>query len=174
MLVDRERRVHSHREPRFDANPLSRADRPCRLAFAFDADRRSGGDSLLKLIVALARPRKGHAYAGKAGALQVLELASRDDAKPVDISAKKVEQWLIRVCAYGIINCKSVRHCGLKRRDLRANDIVVIDEQRRSARFRDQFLHGNPADQQLAISSGSKVGWDRSGRLHSRVPLSLS
>ena len=142
-----------------------------RLAFAFDADRRAGLDRGLELVVALARAGEVHRNAGELGLLQPLQLAARDDAEAVDISAKEFEQRLVRVCGDGIMKRDAVGHRALEAGDLRADDIVVIDEQRRAAGFGDQLLGGIAADQQLAVVVGGEMGRDRSGRLHSRSPL---
>ena len=53
--LDRERRIDADRDLGLDADLLGSADRSPRLAFAFDVDRRPGGDRRLELVVALAR-----------------------------------------------------------------------------------------------------------------------
>ena len=74
----------------------------------------------------------------------------------------KIEQWLVRVCGNGIIKCEPVGHRGPQPGDLGADDIIVVDEQRRAAGFRDQLLGRDTADQQLAVAVGREIGRDRS------------
>ena len=169
-IFDREGRVDPDRELGAGAKLLAGEDRAAGLAFAFDADHRARGDPRLELVVALARPGEVHRDAGQLGPLQPLELAFRDDPEAIDISSKKIEQRFVRVCGNGIIYCKAVRHGGPQTGQLRADDIIVVDEQGRAAGFRHQLLGGAVADQEPAVAVGGEIGWDRSGRLHS-IPL---
>src|SRR5438309_6792245 len=58
----------------------------------------------------------------------------------------------------------SIRHRCPETGDLRANDIIVVDEQRRAASLGDQLLRRITADQQLPVVSRREMGRDRSDR----------
>src|SRR5205823_5554470 len=127
-------------------------------------------DARFQLIIALARAGEGHADPGEAGALQMLQLAPGDNPKAFDVPANEVEQLLARICCYGIIERQAVWHRRLQRRDLAADDIIVIDEQGGAARFIDKLFDGPAADHQLAVIGGREIRRNRTRWLHSAPP----
>src|SRR5205085_7099534 len=168
-LLDRKRWRDPHRDLRLDTDIFPGPDGACRLALAFDADRRARPDRRLKLRIALAGACEVDRNAREPGSLKPLQLAFRGDPEAVYIPTKEFEQRLVRICSNGIMQCNTVGHRAFETSDLGADDLIVIDEQRGAARFGDKLLGGNAADKQLAVIRG-KVGRDRSVRLHSRSP----
>src|SRR5207248_11103567 len=102
-VLDRERWIDPDRDLGTDAAALGGEDRTPRFALAFNADRRTGGDSPFEFVVAFTRAGEGHGNSGELGALEALELTFGDDPEAIDIPADKVQQRLVRVCTHRII-----------------------------------------------------------------------
>src|SRR4029453_17886928 len=108
-----------------------------RFALAFDADSRSRFHGRFQLCIQLARTGEVDRDAREPGVLEPLQLAERNNPEAVYISPKKLEQRLVRICSNGIMQADPVGHSAFEARDLRPNDIVVVNEERRAAGFGD-------------------------------------
>ena len=162
----REWRVDPNRQPRPRAQLPGEAQRPRRLAFAFEVDGDATLDRPAQLRVGLAGAGETDVDAADARILKRLQLAKGSGVEAVDIFAKPCQQGRIRVCLDGIMQGNTRRHGGPERGDFRADARLVVNKEwRPPGRFR-QRLAIAAADPQAAVRAGFETRRDWTHPLH--------